>query len=263
MQPGNGDTETPPTHPTGEHQEIWPSILYFGTPVALVTTMNAEGTPNIGPMSSAWALGYTIVMGWESTAHTLANLQRERECVINLPGPNLVGEVEALAPLTGRNPPAPHKADTFRFEPRKFRAAGLTPAARPSGHPASRSVPCNSRRRSQRSTSPRPAPTVSTSGSSRPTSSECTRSRASSSLQPTMSTPNTGVPCSTSSATTSPPVRRSDAASAPRTDHRSCGDRRPLDEAGSSAIQRQAERVHPPVSERRWRARRSPRKMHT
>ncbi len=72
MQPGNGDTETPPTHPAGEHQGIWPSILYFGTPVALVTTMNAEGTPNIGPMSSAWALGYTIVMGWESTAHTLA-----------------------------------------------------------------------------------------------------------------------------------------------------------------------------------------------
>jgi flavin reductase (DIM6/NTAB) family NADH-FMN oxidoreductase RutF len=113
----------------GEHQGIWPSILYFGTPVALVTTMNADQTPNIGPMSSAWALGYTVVMGWESTAHTFANLERERECVINLPGPDLVEQVEALASLTGRNPPAPHKADTFRFEPRKFEAAGLTPTA--------------------------------------------------------------------------------------------------------------------------------------
>jgi flavin reductase (DIM6/NTAB) family NADH-FMN oxidoreductase RutF len=132
MHPSAGDTET--THDndarTGdEHQGIWPSILYFGTPVALVTTMNADQTPNIGPMSSAWALGYTVVMGWENTAHTFANLKRERECVINLPGPDLVEQVEALAPLTGRNPPAPHKADTFRFEPRKFEAAGLIPTA--------------------------------------------------------------------------------------------------------------------------------------
>jgi flavin reductase (DIM6/NTAB) family NADH-FMN oxidoreductase RutF len=35
--------------------------------------------------------------------------------------------VEALAPLTGRNPPAEHKADRFRYEPRKFDAGGLTP----------------------------------------------------------------------------------------------------------------------------------------
>jgi flavin reductase (DIM6/NTAB) family NADH-FMN oxidoreductase RutF len=65
-------------------------------------------------------------MGWESTAHTLTNLQRERECVINLPGPDLAEQVETLAPLTGRNPPAPHKADTFRYEANKFQAAGLS-----------------------------------------------------------------------------------------------------------------------------------------
>jgi flavin reductase (DIM6/NTAB) family NADH-FMN oxidoreductase RutF len=129
MQPAQVDVDTSHTPPPEAHQEIWPSILYFGTPVALVTTLNPDGTSNIGPMSSAWALGYTVVMGWESTAHTLANLKRERECVINLPGPGLAKQVEALASLTGRNPPAPHKADTFRFEPRKFEAAGLTPIA--------------------------------------------------------------------------------------------------------------------------------------
>jgi flavin reductase (DIM6/NTAB) family NADH-FMN oxidoreductase RutF len=115
------------THETWDvHETIWPPILYFGTPVALVTTLNLDGTPNIGPMSSAWALGYTIVMGWESTAHTLANLERERECVINLPDASLVEQVEALAGLTGSDPPPAHKADQFRFEPRKFEAAGLT-----------------------------------------------------------------------------------------------------------------------------------------
>jgi flavin reductase (DIM6/NTAB) family NADH-FMN oxidoreductase RutF len=123
---------TPQDHvsaPTGEHVVIWPRILYFGTPIALVTSVNVDGTANIGPMSSVWALGYTLVMGWESTAHTLANLERERECVVNLPGPELVEQVEILAPLTGRNPPAAHKADTFRYEPDKFGAAGLTPVS--------------------------------------------------------------------------------------------------------------------------------------
>jgi flavin reductase (DIM6/NTAB) family NADH-FMN oxidoreductase RutF len=108
------------------HESIWPAILYFGTPVALITTLNANGTPNIGPMSSAWALGYIVVMGWETTAHTLANLERERECVINLPDSALVERVEALAPLTGNDSPPAHKADKFRFEPRKFAAAELT-----------------------------------------------------------------------------------------------------------------------------------------
>lgn len=111
------------------HQTISPNILYFGTPVALVTTTNLDGTPNIGPMSSAWALDHTVVMGWGSGAHTLANLGRERECVINLPGPALVDRVEALAPLTGAEDVPPDKAGTFRFEPHKFEAAGLTPIA--------------------------------------------------------------------------------------------------------------------------------------
>lgn len=114
------------TEMNATHQTIMPSILYFGTPIALVTTTNVDGTPNIGPMSSAWALGYTVVMGWESTAHTLTNLKRERECVINLPDSTLVEQVETLAPLTANNPPPAHKADKFRFEPRKFQAAGLS-----------------------------------------------------------------------------------------------------------------------------------------
>jgi flavin reductase (DIM6/NTAB) family NADH-FMN oxidoreductase RutF len=120
------DTEADGSSGADIHAGISPTILYFGTPIALVTTLNADGSPNIGPMSSVWALGYTVVMGWERTAHTLANLERERECVINLPDDTLVGQVETLAPLTGSNPPAPHKADRFRFEPRKFDAAGLT-----------------------------------------------------------------------------------------------------------------------------------------
>jgi len=45
--------------------EIEPKILYFGTPVALITTVDRHGNPNIGPMSSVWALGYTLMLGLE------------------------------------------------------------------------------------------------------------------------------------------------------------------------------------------------------
>ena len=43
--------------------EIAPKILYFGTPVVLVSTTNADGTPNLAAMSSAWAIGWTVVLG--------------------------------------------------------------------------------------------------------------------------------------------------------------------------------------------------------
>lgn len=46
-----------------DHVTIEPSILYFGTPVVLITTLNEDGTANISPMSSAWALGRTVVLG--------------------------------------------------------------------------------------------------------------------------------------------------------------------------------------------------------
>lgn len=105
---------------------IEPSILYFGTPVALICTRNPDGSSNIGPMSSAWALGKTVVMGWATKAWTLDNLSREGECTINLASADLMTNVERLAPLTGRNPVPAAISDTFRYEPDKFTAAGLT-----------------------------------------------------------------------------------------------------------------------------------------
>ena len=36
------------------HQTIEPAILYFGTPVVLISTLNEDGSPNLAPMSSAW-----------------------------------------------------------------------------------------------------------------------------------------------------------------------------------------------------------------
>lgn len=109
------------------HLVVEPSILYFGTPVALIGTVNEDGTPNLAPMSSAWALGYSVVLGLGDSGQTIRNLRRLSECTINLPAASQWRSVERLAPLTGRNPVPDSKSKQFRFEPDKFSAAQLTP----------------------------------------------------------------------------------------------------------------------------------------
>lgn len=86
------------------HRTIEPTILYFGTPVALISTLNEDGTPNIAPMSSAWWLGWSCMLGLGSMGKTSDNLIRTRECVINLPSEEQVTSVDRLALTTGKNP---------------------------------------------------------------------------------------------------------------------------------------------------------------
>ena len=109
------------------HKTIEPSILYFGTPVVLLSTLNLDGSANLAPMSSAWWLGWNCMLGLGAKGHTAANLMREGECVLNLPSVDLVGAVNRLAKLTGSEPVPPHKqAMGYRTERDKFGAAGLT-----------------------------------------------------------------------------------------------------------------------------------------
>jgi flavin reductase (DIM6/NTAB) family NADH-FMN oxidoreductase RutF len=106
---------------------IEPKILYFGTPVMLISTLNEDGTPNLAPLSCCWTLGWTAILGLVAATKTLENLERERECVLNIPGPKLWEAVKRLAPLTGKNPVPESKAHQFHFEKDKFGTAGLTP----------------------------------------------------------------------------------------------------------------------------------------
>ena len=86
------------------HKTIEPTILYFGTPVALISTLNPDGSPNLAPMSSAWWLGWSCMLGLGQMGQTSDNLIRTRECVINLPSEDLVKRVDRLALTTGKNP---------------------------------------------------------------------------------------------------------------------------------------------------------------
>jgi flavin reductase (DIM6/NTAB) family NADH-FMN oxidoreductase RutF len=107
---------------------ISPSILYFGTPVALITTLNPDGSPNISPMSSVWALDDRLVLGLGEDGQGCRNLLRTSEGVVSMPGPEQHAAVETLAPTTGRNPvPERKRAMGYRHEPDKFGLASLTP----------------------------------------------------------------------------------------------------------------------------------------
>jgi flavin reductase (DIM6/NTAB) family NADH-FMN oxidoreductase RutF len=111
------------------HKTIEPTILYFGTPVALISSINADGSPNLAPMSSAWWLGWSCMLGLGQSSQTSDNLIRTRECVINLPAQEHVTQVDKLALTTGKDPVPEKKRDWgYRHEADKFGIAGFTPA---------------------------------------------------------------------------------------------------------------------------------------
>jgi len=107
-------------------KSITPQILYFGTPVALITTVDEKDSANIGPVSSVWALGRTLLLGLECGSKTYQNLVRQGECVVNIPASSLFDKVEKIAILTGANPMPDYKKDRYQYEPDKFKAGGFT-----------------------------------------------------------------------------------------------------------------------------------------
>jgi len=109
------------------HKVINPNILYFGTPVVLISTQNEDGSSNLAPMSSAWWLNQSCMLGMSSKSQTVQNMLRERECVLNLPSEDLVSAVDRLALFTGKDPVPESKAQRgYRYEPDKFGIARLT-----------------------------------------------------------------------------------------------------------------------------------------
>jgi len=109
---------------------IDPAILYFGTPVVLISTLNEDGSANLAPMSSAWWLGRRCVLGLGARSKTPQNILRTGECVLNLPSADLVEMVNRLALTTGSDPVPPHKAEKgYRYEPDKFGISGFTAIA--------------------------------------------------------------------------------------------------------------------------------------
>ena len=110
------------------HRTTEPPILYFGTPVVLISTVNEDGSYNIGPMSSAFWLGWRCVLGLSAVSKSPENLWRTGECVLNLPSEDLAPEVDRLARKTASDPVPPAKEQRgYTTERDKFGIAGLSP----------------------------------------------------------------------------------------------------------------------------------------
>ena len=109
------------------HKTIEPAILYFGTPVVMISTRNQDGTANLAPMSSIWWLGWSCMIGLDASSMTVENIMRTGECVLNLPSAELVAHVNNIAKTTGRcDVPLHKKALGYAYESNKFKRAELT-----------------------------------------------------------------------------------------------------------------------------------------
>jgi flavin reductase (DIM6/NTAB) family NADH-FMN oxidoreductase RutF len=105
-------------------------VLYFGTPVVLISSRNEDGSANLAPMSSAWWLNQSCMLGLGNSGQTTANLLRERECVLNLPSSAMVDAVDRLALTTGKAIVPDFKVKQgYRHESAKFAVARLTEQA--------------------------------------------------------------------------------------------------------------------------------------
>jgi flavin reductase (DIM6/NTAB) family NADH-FMN oxidoreductase RutF len=102
-------------------------VLYFGTPVVLISTVNPDGSANLAPMSSAWWLGDSAMLGMGNSSQTSANLRRHGECVLNLASADLAGSVDRIALTTGRTEIKPYRRDQGYVHVKdKFAHGGFT-----------------------------------------------------------------------------------------------------------------------------------------
>jgi flavin reductase (DIM6/NTAB) family NADH-FMN oxidoreductase RutF len=105
-----------------------PAILYFGTPVVLLSTVNPDGSPNLAPISSVFWLGRQAMLGINRNSQSWANLDRTREVAVALPSADQVDAVNRLALTTGRNPLSERQQRRgYQHVGDKFGVSGLTP----------------------------------------------------------------------------------------------------------------------------------------
>jgi flavin reductase (DIM6/NTAB) family NADH-FMN oxidoreductase RutF len=102
-------------------------VLYFGTPVVLLSTVNPDGSANLAPMSSAWWLGESAMLGLGNSSQTSANLRRHGECVLNLASSDMAGAVDRIALTTGTTEIKPYRREQGYVHVKdKFALGGFT-----------------------------------------------------------------------------------------------------------------------------------------
>ncbi|PON25334.1 hypothetical protein TGAM01_v205628 [Trichoderma gamsii] len=109
------------------HSIISPSILYYGTPVVLITSENEDGPDNICAISSVFWLGHRCILGFSSESKTPQNILRTGQCVVNLPDDSMARHINLLATTTGSKVVSASKLErNYRYVRDKWTTAELT-----------------------------------------------------------------------------------------------------------------------------------------
>lgn len=102
-------------------QQVDFASLYFGTPVAIISSQNPDGSTNLSPISSWWILDQNIVFGLGTDGKCYENIKDNTGIVLNIPDSRLWPNIEALANKTGKaSPPEWKKKMGYIFEQDKF-----------------------------------------------------------------------------------------------------------------------------------------------
>ncbi|KAH7408508.1 hypothetical protein DE146DRAFT_752636 [Phaeosphaeria sp. MPI-PUGE-AT-0046c] len=110
------------------HDEISPAILYWGTPVCLITTTIIDGSYNIAPMSSIFRFGRICMVGLDEGSQTTENTQRTGHCILDLATASMKDAVNVLARITGSFPVSDSRsARCYTYIKDKFSCANITP----------------------------------------------------------------------------------------------------------------------------------------
>ena len=103
------------------HITVSPAVLFWGTPVVLITTENEDGTYNISPMSSAWWFAHRCVLSVLAMSQTTQNMLRSKKCVLNFPSEDMTSHISLLSRTTGIDPVPPFKASLeYKYVKDKF-----------------------------------------------------------------------------------------------------------------------------------------------
>src|ERR1700748_1031197 len=98
------------------HLSVEPAILYLGTPVVLISSINEDGSPNLAPMSSALWLGWCGMIRFEGVSSTPTSSVRRAECRQTPPPMDQVDGIIRLSSLTGSTPvPAGKSLRGYRY----------------------------------------------------------------------------------------------------------------------------------------------------
>jgi flavin reductase (DIM6/NTAB) family NADH-FMN oxidoreductase RutF len=112
------------------HSPISPAILYWGTPVVLITSESEDGPDNICAISSVFWLGHRCILGFGAENKTTQNILRTGHCVVNLPDDTMARNINLLATTTGtkdKDITPSKRSRNYRYVEDKWACADLTP----------------------------------------------------------------------------------------------------------------------------------------